>query len=128
MKEFTQYIMGMPDSIYTLFDILSDTCHPVPFYLNNAKVFLLLSDLYRNPKQGFKPRSLSECLLEFGTRSKPLGHHSRSTNSTLNAKNYPKGNLPHCSQKINQILNLHQTKSFFDFLSHTKRKYKNIFN
>ena len=29
------------------------------------------------PEAGFKPGSLSECLLEFDTRSNPLGHHGR---------------------------------------------------
>ena len=32
---------------------------------------------HQNPEQGFKPGSSSECLLEFDTRSKPLGHHGR---------------------------------------------------
>ena len=30
-----------------------------------------------SPRAGFEPGSSSECLLEFDTRSKPLGHHSR---------------------------------------------------
>ena len=30
------------------------------------------------PPVGFEPGSLSERLLEFDTRSKPLGHHGRS--------------------------------------------------
>ena len=68
----------MPDSVYTRFDIVSDICHPVPCYLNSNKVFLLLSDKYHNPEQGFKPGSLSECELEFDTSSKLLGHHGRS--------------------------------------------------
>ena len=61
----------MPDSVYTWFDIVSNTCHPAPCYLNGDKVFLLLSDQYHNPE------SVSECLLEFDTHSKPLGHHGR---------------------------------------------------
>ena len=40
-------------------------------------VFLLLSNQYCNPEQGIKPRCSSECLLEFDTSSKPLGHHGR---------------------------------------------------
>ena len=51
---------------------VSNTCHPAPCYLNKDKVFLLLSNQYRNPERGFKPGSLSECLFEFDTRSKPL--------------------------------------------------------
>ena len=69
--------LGGPDSVYARFDIVSDTCHPAPCYLNNYQVSLLLSDRYCNPKQGFKPGSLSECLLEFDTCLKPLDHHSR---------------------------------------------------
>ena len=30
---------------------------------------------HQNPEQGFKPGSSNECLLEFDTYSKPLGHH-----------------------------------------------------
>ena len=30
-----------------------------------------------NPERGFKPGSSSECLIEFDTRSKPLGHHGQ---------------------------------------------------
>ena len=37
----------------------------------------LPSDPYHNPERGFEPWSSSECLLEFDTRSKPLGHHGR---------------------------------------------------
>ena len=75
--ELLQYssTLGMPDSVYAQFNIVSDTCHPAPCYLNSDKVFLLLSDQYRNPKRGFKSGALSECLLEFDTRSKLLGHH-----------------------------------------------------
>ena len=58
------------------FDVEFITCHLAPCYLN-SEVFLLLSKRYRNPERGFEPRSLSECLLEFDTRSKPLGRHSR---------------------------------------------------
>ena len=36
--------LGMPDSIYAWFDIVSNTCHPVPFYLNSDKIFLTLGD------------------------------------------------------------------------------------
>ena len=35
--------------------IVNDTCHLAPCYLNGAKVFLLLSDRYRNPEQEFEP-------------------------------------------------------------------------
>ena len=49
------------------------SCHPAPCY----KVFLLLSDRYHNPEQGFEPESSSECL-HLKTCSKPLGHHGRS--------------------------------------------------
>ena len=35
--------------------IVSNTCHPAPCYLNSDKVFLLLSNRYRNPKLGFEP-------------------------------------------------------------------------
>ena len=47
--------LGMPDSVYARFDIVSDTCHPAPCYLNSNKVFLLLSDRYCNPEWWFKP-------------------------------------------------------------------------
>ena len=67
----------MPDSVYAWFDIISNTCHPAPCYLNSDRVFLLMSNQYRNPEQGFKPVSSSECLLEFDTHTKPLGHHGR---------------------------------------------------
>ena len=67
----------MPDSVYAWFDIISNTCHPAPCYLNSDRVFLLMSNQYCNPEQGFKPVSSSECLLEFDTHSKPLGHHGR---------------------------------------------------
>ena len=49
--------LGMPDSINARFKIVSDTCHPAPWYLNSDKVFLLLSDQYGNPKRGFEPGS-----------------------------------------------------------------------
>ena len=52
--------------------------HRTPYYLNSDKVFLLLSDQYHNPERGFKPGPLSECLLEFDTRSKLLSHHAGS--------------------------------------------------
>ena len=83
LKELLQYssTLGMPDSVYAWFNIVSDTCHPVPCYLNSDKVFRLLSDQYPNPEQGFKLGSLSECLLEFDTCSKLLGHHSRLQSS-----------------------------------------------
>ena len=45
--------------------------------LQTKKVFLLLSDQYRNPERGFEPGSSSECLLEFDKHSKPLSHHGR---------------------------------------------------
>ena len=45
--------------------------------MNSDKLSLPLSDQYHNPDQGFKPGSSSACLLEFDTRSKPLGHHGR---------------------------------------------------
>ena len=67
----------MPDSIYAWFDIVSDTCHLAPYYLNSDEPFLTPSDQYCNPEWGFKPGSSSECLLEFVTRSKLLGHHNR---------------------------------------------------
>ena len=51
--------MGVPDSVYAWFDIVRDTCHPAPYYLNSDKP----SILWR-----FKPGSWSECLLEFDTR------------------------------------------------------------
>ena len=47
--------------------------HISGFYLNSDKPFLTMSDRYCHPERGFKPRSLSECLLEFDTCSKPLG-------------------------------------------------------
>ena len=34
---------------------VSDTCHLAPCYLNRDEVFLLLSDQYHNPEQGFEP-------------------------------------------------------------------------
>ena len=59
--------LGVPDSIYARFNIISDTCHPAPCYWNSDKVFQLLSDQYCNPERGFEPWSSSECLLEFET-------------------------------------------------------------
>ena len=67
--------LGVPDSVYARFNILSYTYHPAPCYLNSNKVFLFLSDQYCNPERGFKPGSSSDCLLQFYTCSKPLGHH-----------------------------------------------------
>ena len=49
--------LGMPDSIYPQFDIVSDTCRPAPCYLNSDKLFLTLSDQYHNPKRGLEPGS-----------------------------------------------------------------------
>ena len=49
--------LGVPDSVYARFDIISDTCHLAPCYLNSDKVFLLLSDRYHNPELGFEPGS-----------------------------------------------------------------------
>ena len=69
--------LGVPDSVYAQFDIISNTCHPAPCYLNSNQVFLLLSNQYHNPDRGFEPGSSSECLLEFDTCSKPLGHHGQ---------------------------------------------------
>ena len=40
---------------YARFDIVSDKCHPAPYYLNSDMLFLTLSDRYRNPKPGFIP-------------------------------------------------------------------------
>ena len=36
--ELLQYssLLGVPDSIYAWFDIISDTCHPAPFFLNKT--------------------------------------------------------------------------------------------
>ena len=34
---------------------ICNTCHPAPCYLNSYKVFLLLSNRYHNPEQGFEP-------------------------------------------------------------------------
>ena len=72
--------LGLPDSVYAGFDIISNTCHPAPYYLNSDKPFLTLSDQYRNPEWGFEPGSLSKCLIEFYTRSKPLCHHGQFKN------------------------------------------------
>ena len=52
-------------------------CHPAPYYLNSDKPFLTLSNQYHKPKEGFELGSSSECLLEFDTCSKLLGHHGR---------------------------------------------------
>ena len=53
--ELLQYssTLGVPDSVYAQFDIVSSTCYPAPCYLNSDKVFLLLSDQYCNPERGF---------------------------------------------------------------------------
>ena len=53
-------------SIYAWFNIVSDTCHLEPYYLNSDKPFLTLTDWYNYPELGFKPGSSSEYLLEFG--------------------------------------------------------------
>ena len=57
--ELLQYssTLGMPDSVYAWFDIISNTCQPARCYLNSDKVFLLLSGQYRNPERGFEPGS-----------------------------------------------------------------------
>ena len=57
ISELLQYssTLGVPDSVYARFNIISDTCHPGPCYFNSNKVFLLLSDQYRNPERGFEP-------------------------------------------------------------------------
>ena len=47
--------LGVPDSVYARFKIVSDTCHPAPYYVNSDKPFLTLSDQYRNPERGFVP-------------------------------------------------------------------------
>ena len=49
--------LGVPDSIYARFNIVSNTCYPAPCYLNSNKVFLLLSDQYCDPERGFEPGS-----------------------------------------------------------------------
>ena len=65
--------MGEPDSVYAWFNIIRDICQPAPCYLNSDKVFIILSNHYRNPEWGFEPGSSSECLLEFDTHSKFFG-------------------------------------------------------
>ena len=45
--------------LYNRFNIVRNTCHPVPCYLNSDKLFLTLSNQYRNPERGFKPGSFS---------------------------------------------------------------------
>ena len=74
------YIYG-----YAQFDIISNTCYLGarylgPCYLNVDKVFLLLSDRYRNPKPGFKPGSFGgyNQLRDTACRLRPLGHHGWS--------------------------------------------------
>ena len=49
--ELLQYssTLGMPDGVYARFNMVSDTYHQAPCYLNSNKVFLPLSDQYRNP-------------------------------------------------------------------------------
>ena len=81
--ELLQYssTLGVPDSINAGFEIVSDTCHAAPYYLNSDKPFLTLSNQYCNPEQRFKPGSLGKCLLEFYTRSKLLGHHGQLCHS-----------------------------------------------
>ena len=63
--ELLQYssTLGIPDSINAGFEIVSDTCHVAPYYLNSDKPFLTLSNQYCNPEQRFKPGSLGKCLL-----------------------------------------------------------------
>ena len=60
--ELLQYssTLGVPDSVYAWFNIVSNTCHPAPCYFNSNKVFLLLSDQFCNPERGFEPRYSSE--------------------------------------------------------------------
>ena len=79
--------IGRANSVYAQFDIVSNTCHPAPCYLNSNKAFLLLSDPNHNPELGFEPRSLSECLLEFDTSSKSLGHHGLYGKTYFSLKN-----------------------------------------
>ena len=76
--QLLQYSSTLPDSFYNLFDILSYTCHQGPYYLNSDKPVLTLSNQYINTYLGNKPGSSSECVLEFDTRSKPLGHQGQS--------------------------------------------------
>ena len=47
--------LGVPDSVYARFDIISHTCHLAPYYLNSDKPFLTLSDQYCNPGEDSKP-------------------------------------------------------------------------
>ena len=49
--------LGVPDSAYAQFNIVSDTCHLAPYYFYSDKPFLTLSDQYRNPERGFVPRT-----------------------------------------------------------------------
>ena len=51
--------LGLPDSVYAWFNIVSDICDPAPCYLNSNKLILTLSNQYCNPKLGFEPRSFS---------------------------------------------------------------------
>ena len=41
--------LGVPDSFYARFNIVSNKCHPAPCNLNSDKLFLTLSDQYSNP-------------------------------------------------------------------------------
>ena len=79
--------LGVPDSVYARFNFVSETCHPAPYYLNSDKPFLTLRERYRNPEREFEPGSLSECLLEFNTHSKPLSHHGRFNRTYYNLLN-----------------------------------------
>ena len=70
--------MGIKKKSVTRFHIISDTCHPVPFYLNRDKLFIILSNHYCNPEwdSNLGPKHLS--LPEFETWPlRPLGHHGR---------------------------------------------------
>ena len=51
--------------------------HPVPCYLNSAKVFLLLSDRYRNPERDLNLGPKDRACVNIAQCLRPLGHHGR---------------------------------------------------
>ena len=80
------YVTNFPCE--TQYDIISNSCHPAPCYLNSNKVFLLLSDQYLNPRLDSNRESSSDFVLEFENSSldrsaTTAGFHPRIVNHII---------------------------------------------
>ena len=70
--------LGVPDSFYARFNIVSNKFHLVPCNLNSDKLFLTLSDQNSNPGGFSNPVPLvSTISWEIACRLRLLGHHGR---------------------------------------------------